>query len=362
MTWSPGPSITFIRQKIASSAPAKVEHVVGLDRLVGRGDLAAEQRVAGRLGVAELEALPERAGLGVGEGDELGHREALDVRCAEQVLDLELPFGEVALEGEVGDAHVPMMRHHAGHGFAHRDRSVCRRRWAAICPGWRGRRRGCAPWGSSTACASGRASPGCGSTTRATCPSSPGSSPIPTRGPRTGRRSARSCRASATSSRRRWHSGAAGADARLLVLGGDCTAHAGALAGLRAARPGARYAIAWFDAHGDFNTPDTTPSGNVWGMPFAMLLGRGDPDLVAAADGPTVMEQDAALFGGQVLDETESRMLAASRVAQFGAGMLGTEAGRAAVEGWARAVAIARRRDLHRLRHGLPRRRRRAGR
>jgi arginase family enzyme len=74
-------------------------------------------------------------------------------------------------------------------------------------------------------------------------------------------------------------------------------------------------------------------------MPFAMLLGRGDPDLVAAADGPTVMEQDAALFGGQVLDETESRMLAASRVAQFGAGMLGTEAGRAAVEGWARAVA-----------------------
>ena len=133
--------------------------------------------------------------------------------------------------------------------------------------------------------------------------------------------------------------GAAGADARLMVLGGDCTAHAGALAGLRAARPGARYAIAWFDAHGDFNTPDTTPSGNVWGMPFAMLLGRGDPDLVAAADGPTVMEQDAALFGGQVLDETESRMLAASRVAQFGAGMLGTEAGRAAVEGWARAVA-----------------------
>ena len=111
------------------------------------------------------------------------------------------------------------------------------------------------------------------------------------------------------------------------------------MAGLRAARPDARYAIAWFDAHGDFNTPDTTPSGNVWGMPFAMLCGRGDPDLVAAVDGPTVMEQDAALFGGQVLDETESRMLASSRVAQFGAGMLGTKAGLAAVEGWAGSVA-----------------------
>jgi arginase len=130
-----------------------------------------------------------------------------------------------------------------------------------------------------------------------------------------------------------------GARTRLLILGGDCTAHAGAMAGLRAVRPDARYAIAWFDAHGDFNTPDTTPSGNVWGMPFAMLCGRGDPDLVAAADGPTVMEQDAALFGGQVLDETESRMLASSRVALFGAGMLGTVAGLAAVEGWARSVA-----------------------
>ena len=126
---------------------------------------------------------------------------------------------------------------------------------------------------------------------------------------------------------------------RLLVLGGDCTAHAGAMAGLRAARPDARFAIAWFDAHGDFNTPDTTPSGNVWGMPFAMLCGRGDPDLVAAADGPTVMEQDAALFGGQVLDETESRMLAASRVAQFRGRDARHGAGLAAVEGWARSVA-----------------------
>jgi arginase len=125
---------------------------------------------------------------------------------------------------------------------------------------------------------------------------------------------------------------------KLLILGGDCTAHAGALAGLRRARPDRRLAIAWFDAHGDFNTSDTTPSGNVWGMPFAMLCGRGDPDLVAACDGPTVEERHAALLGGQVLDEQESRMLAASRVAHFGAGMLGTPAGLAALEAWASAV------------------------
>jgi arginase len=127
--------------------------------------------------------------------------------------------------------------------------------------------------------------------------------------------------------------------ARLLVLGGDCTAHAGALAGLATAHPGRRHAIAWFDAHGDYNTPDTTPSGNVWGMPFAMLCGRGAPDLVRACEGPTVDPRHAALLGGQVLDETESRMLAADGVAQFGSGMLATRAGQAALAAWARAIA-----------------------
>jgi len=128
-------------------------------------------------------------------------------------------------------------------------------------------------------------------------------------------------------------------DDRLLLLGGDCTSHAGALAGLRRLHSGARIALAWFDAHGDFNTPETTPSGNVWGMPFAMICGRGDADLVAACDGPSVLEEDAALVGGQVLDETESRMLAASRVAHFGAGMLAGNAGLAALAGWAVVVA-----------------------
>ena len=102
---------------------------------------------------------------------------------------------------------------------------------------------------------------------------------------------------------------------------------------------GDRLGLAWFDAHGDFNTPETTPSGNVWGMPFAIVCGRGDPALVEAAEAPSVRELDAGLFGGQVLDETESRMLAASGVAQFGPGMLADAAGQAAVAGWSRTVA-----------------------
>jgi arginase len=130
-----------------------------------------------------------------------------------------------------------------------------------------------------------------------------------------------------------------GAGEQLLVLGGDCTSHTGTMAGFQRRLGGARIAIAWFDAHGDFNTPDTTPSGNVWGMPFALICGRGDTDLVAAAEGPTAREEDAVLLGGQVLDETESRMLAASAVAHFGAGMLAGDAGLAALEAWATTVA-----------------------
>ena len=125
---------------------------------------------------------------------------------------------------------------------------------------------------------------------------------------------------------------------RLLILGGDCCAHAGAMAGLRRARPERRLAIAWFDAHGDFNTPESTPSGNVWGMPFAMLCGRGAEDLVGACDGPTVDDRHATLIGGQVLDEAESRSISASRIAHFGAGMLGTPAGSAGLGAWATSV------------------------
>ena len=122
------------------------------------------------------------------------------------------------------------------------------------------------------------------------------------------------------------------------MLGGDCTTHSATMAALKAHSPAARLAIAWFDAHGDFNVPETTPSGNVWGMPFAMLCGRGDPGLVASVNGPTVAEEDAALIGAQVLDQDESRMLNASGVAQFGSGSLRGRAGLAALEGWARVV------------------------
>jgi arginase family enzyme len=80
--------------------------------------------------------------------------------------------------------------------------------------------------------------------------------------------------------------------ARPLVLGGCCCAHVGAIRGL-AARPG-RLAVVWVDAHGDLNTPETSPSGDAWGMP-----------LRTAIDGGAVAPADVALVGVRSLDAPE---------------------------------------------------------
>jgi arginase len=83
---------------------------------------------------------------------------------------------------------------------------------------------------------------------------------------------------------------------RSVVLGGCCCAHVGAAAGI--ARRNGRIAVVWFDAHGDLNTPDTSPSGNVWGMPFRILL----DDLVVRID-------DSILIGARNLDLPEERYI-----------------------------------------------------
>src|SRR6266850_6253612 len=67
-----------------------------------------------------------------------------------------------------------------------------------------------------------------------------------------------------------------------LVLGGDHSIAIGSVAGSTGyfARQGETLGLIWFDAHGDANTPETTPSGNIHGMSLAVALGMGDPDLV----------------------------------------------------------------------------------
>jgi arginase len=81
--------------------------------------------------------------------------------------------------------------------------------------------------------------------------------------------------------------------ARPIALGGCCCTHVGAARGV--ARRVDRLAVVWIDAHGDLNTPETSPSGNLWGMPFRMLLDEG-----------VVAPEDAALVGARNLDPPES--------------------------------------------------------
>jgi len=68
---------------------------------------------------------------------------------------------------------------------------------------------------------------------------------------------------------------------RPLVLGGCCCSHVGAVEGLATRHD--RFGIVWVDAHGDLNTPESSPSGNEWGMPLRMILDAGavDPTRVA---------------------------------------------------------------------------------
>ena len=70
-----------------------------------------------------------------------------------------------------------------------------------------------------------------------------------------------------------------------VVLGGDHSMGMGTIAGLD--RAGKRAGVIWIDAHGDINTPETTPSGNVHGMPFAVALGLAGEPFPAALRGTT---------------------------------------------------------------------------
>jgi arginase len=97
-------------------------------------------------------------------------------------------------------------------------------------------------------------------------------------------------------------------DGRLpLVLGGDHSIAIGTLSGLAPAGPGG---VLWLDAHGDLNTPETTPSGNVHGMPLAAVLGLcGD---AFARDGlriPSVTPDRVAIVGARSLDPGERELV-----------------------------------------------------
>ncbi|HXT36676.1 MAG TPA: arginase [Chloroflexota bacterium] len=106
------------------------------------------------------------------------------------------------------------------------------------------------------------------------------------------------------------------ADDRLpVILGGD---HSIALGSIAGAARGRTLGVLWIDAHGDYNTHETTPSGNIHGMPLAASCGLGDPRLVNLAyPGPKVDPRHVALVGVRDLDEPEKALLRQAGVSVF---------------------------------------------
>ena len=105
-----------------------------------------------------------------------------------------------------------------------------------------------------------------------------------------------------------------------IVLGGDHSIAIGTLGG------GARYyqrirqniGLIWFDAHADFNTPETSPSGNVHGMPLSAVVGVGPQDLTNLHGiCPKVKPQNAVLVGVRDIDGPEKELLVSSAVRVF---------------------------------------------
>ena len=97
-----------------------------------------------------------------------------------------------------------------------------------------------------------------------------------------------------------------------LVLGGDHSIAIGSLAGVsnHFQRQNGKIGVIWFDAHGDSNTPDTTPSGNIHGMSLAISMGLGDPDLVALGGrAPKIDPRRTVLIGVRDLDPGERDIL-----------------------------------------------------
>lgn len=104
------------------------------------------------------------------------------------------------------------------------------------------------------------------------------------------------------------------AGATVVTLGGDHSVAIGSVAGSMAKGP---VGLLWIDAHGDFNTPDTSPSGNVHGMPLAVLFGHGDARLTAVCSGARLDPKHVALVGIRDLDPRERDALAEEGIAVF---------------------------------------------
>ncbi len=99
-----------------------------------------------------------------------------------------------------------------------------------------------------------------------------------------------------------------------LTVGGDHSCSIGSLAGVATFLQGQPFGVLWVDAHGDLNTPETTPSGNIHGMPVSVALGRGPEELVhLGCPGPKIATSDVVHIGVRDLDVAEVELFASGQ-------------------------------------------------
>ncbi|SFS52044.1 arginase [Halostagnicola kamekurae] len=99
-----------------------------------------------------------------------------------------------------------------------------------------------------------------------------------------------------------------------LVLGGD---HSIAIGSMNGSARDADLGVVWFDAHADLNTPETSPSGNVHGMPLGAALGRGIFGEMDWARAPRVREESIAYVGLRSIDDRERERIRESDITSF---------------------------------------------
>jgi arginase len=97
-----------------------------------------------------------------------------------------------------------------------------------------------------------------------------------------------------------------------VFIAGDCCTAIGVMAGLQ--RAGIDPLFIWFDAHGDFNTWETTPSGFLGGMPLAMIAGLGEQTMVEAVGLQPVEHEHIILTDGRDLDPGERELVSSSNI------------------------------------------------
>lgn len=105
-----------------------------------------------------------------------------------------------------------------------------------------------------------------------------------------------------------------------LVIGGDHSIAMGTVSGIAAhyKKQQKNLGMIWFDAHGDMNLPEFSPSGNVHGMPLAHLLGYGDTELSSILDiNPAVLAENVVLIGLRDIDRVEREFINKSGVTTF---------------------------------------------